>query len=718
MLSNLFGGTVNREHGSLRRQNAQTPVLNHVPQITPPVSRPSSNDGPSKTNSPAQIVHAAADALHKLEETLNSYIQLLDARRGNFLGKILRGRSAADEVLVNEIYNALIENPDDIQGASASPIDVLFCAFEKFVKMAWDKKIGAIISQPMWGAIQSNLDLYPGDFEEFFRAKFGEMAPQNQRALRKCVKLLADLLGSQSNDGDRGALTASFAEVLAPEGNANDFVMVLDRLVEDIDTLLGEPALSVQATPQGSISESIRTRATNTGSLTSNTSLRKKFGLSTLTRKSSKLLSDDSSERSDIGSLWRGLSKSKHGADQSSSISKASNNLGRSNSTDFNARVSPKRPVSRDRPNVLGAFPFEQHKALSTIGEDKVPGGPPRKKRRSSISDLRSLQAEVHDMPLPSLVPAPLAVPSTPSTPKREASPNRTLSTPSGIPTLSSIPTREGSPIRTVPKSEVTITSHQHQSTPTRRRKESGIPTLRSPPTANARSRSCHICSKNLNCYHYHAPRCVSLTTLIESITTEGLFERPTAGNVLRKLPTASPEKPLLQPSLKPSAKLRMQSPQKLRERLQAEKKYIQDADSTLQAELSKISDEIRSSSSKSTPLEAKLTLVIADQANHISTLNSRIENLTSDVNTSLQVSENRTKNLNVELNKLEVELAMVYESVNERLISYESEIRRGDGVAAMKEQRKIEAEESARLRKENARLRREVAGLRAQMRD
>jgi hypothetical protein len=738
MLTSLFGGAVSRDHGSLRKQHVSAAALTDIPQLHPPQpSRRISDEATNRAPSPAQLSYMAADVLTKLEETLASYILALQARKGNIVGKILRSRvSSADEVEVNRLYNALQEDPANYEIVAQAPIDVLFSAYEKFVKVAWYDKFGPIISRSTWDAILSKLDgMYPGDFEEFFRAKVSEMSPQNQRALRACIQLLADLLGGTSNDSDRGVLTVSFAEVLVSEGNPNEFVTVLDRLVEDIQALLEVPAPTSRSTPHGSMSEGTRTRATNTGSLTSNTSIRKKFGFGTLTRKASKLQQSDDPEKTDLGSVWRALSKSKHGGGegQNSTISKASSsaNLGRSNSTDVNVRESPKRPVSRERPTVIGAFQFEQHSALTTIGEGQI-SGPPRKKRRSSISDLRSLQAEVSAHNTPSFI-APLTPnkrddsrvvsesPRTPSPTKLSSIP-----APSPAPGSSVQRNREGSPIRALPRppnphkssqsissraEEVTITSHSN--TP-RRYKEStstsGIPIFKSPPS--------------------------------------GLSERPTSGNV-RKLPPnlSSPEKLPLGAAFAPiipSTKLRMQSPQKLRERLQNEKRAIQDADATLQAELNKIGEEIRGigkpshasptkaghsrshsvvapttfSTTDSAGLESKIASLTSKQSTILTSLTSRLDSLNSDITSSLQVSENRVKELDKLYREANAENEIVYAKFNEELEKVVHGVHAGKGEAELRRRMKEAEDEAARLRKENGRLKRENVGLRAQLRE
>ena len=47
----------------------------------------------------------------------------------------------------------------------------------------------------------------------------------------------SSLLDASGNDGDRGVLIASFAEALIPDGKPHDYIMLLDRLVDDFDNL-------------------------------------------------------------------------------------------------------------------------------------------------------------------------------------------------------------------------------------------------------------------------------------------------------------------------------------------------------------------------------------------------------------------------------------------------------------------------------------------------
>jgi hypothetical protein len=144
----------------------------------------------------------------------------------------------------------------------------------------------------------------PDEFEEFFKYTFDQLQPPNQRAFRAVINLLAELLDGTSNDGDRGILTAAFAEMLVPAGNANDFISLMDRLVQDIDALF-PPETPGFSTPNWGSMDS-KSRYAAAGSLNSNTSLRKRFGFGTLERENSKS-EKESTEQTSNHLAWEGL---------------------------------------------------------------------------------------------------------------------------------------------------------------------------------------------------------------------------------------------------------------------------------------------------------------------------------------------------------------------------------------------------------------------------
>lgn len=772
-----------KEYGTPRKLQRPPPVLGDIPKFPPngpykTSSRPSSRDdlGSSKAASRSSLAleEYANDPLVKLEETLATYVLSLHARKGNVVGRVIRNRANANELAVNELYNALLEEPTNVELASQQPVDVLFRSYEKFLQVAWREKIGLVVPVDVLSALQSHPEAYPGDFEEFFRKIVGELQPQNQRALRASIKLLADLLEGTANDGDRGMITAAFAEVLVPDGNSHDFISLLDRFIEDIDTLFGRPSSSGSLTPSQSSMNSRYGSKTNISISSNQSSLKKRFGLkgfSSLSRESSK-----SDLESKVSQMWRTLSKTGRNADgQASSMSKATP-LMRSHSTDQDARTSPKRPGSRDRPTVLGAFSFEDgspSRTLATIGEARES---PRRKRRSSLSDLLDLQAELKEPqpwqgapqtprhPKPSGVPIPTTSPTTPSPPKPSAIPN---------PSRFSSPVRkEGSPAPTsaIPRPRTAGGSDRVKA-------DSPAPqTVQvSPRKPRSNTMTENIPPKNGSSIPtFHRPTHSAST--ITTVPLAPLAERPSSGNrpkTAGNLPTDELNKPaglntgLGAPiTFSPTKKLRMQSPQKLRERLQKEQNAIQGAENALQSELSKIGDEItnlpngvsisplrpttgRTQTEPQTPGRLRPTTPKANSSDgysaiatigrnnsptaalaaRVASLESRIPTLLSslqdrtaaiatDVTSSLQVSEARAKKLDELYREANAENEALYSRFNDELARILRGVRTGDGVEEMRKKLREQQEECERLRKENWRLKRENLGLRAQLKD
>ncbi|KAF2102949.1 hypothetical protein NA57DRAFT_52490 [Rhizodiscina lignyota] len=777
LLSNLFGGSVpssptKHSRGALSLGNVPT----MLPASTSSTSLPDTDmqpvlRSPTRPKSIFDLSGAASlavpDSTSNLEQTLSSYVLALHARKGNIVGRVLRARAhSADEAAVNELYNTLLEDPASHHAAAQAPVDVLFAAFEKFVKVAWTLEYGYILDPATLTAVQIGQD-----FTDSFRSKFAEMNQQNRAAIRDIVKLLADLLDGTASDGDRGILTAAFAEVLITGGSssasAHELFSILDRFVEDFHTLFAPvDSVSGHATPsKASVNSENRSSrlinaaadamaglAPGSGMGSNHSSLRKKFGFSTLHRKNSKA---DSHTEPESTSVWRTLSKGR-----STTLSSVENppSLVRSKSQDERDRVyTPKRPVSRDRPTVMGAFEGERRE-LSTIGENAV-AGPPRKKRRSSLSDLGDLK----NSPLPPRLE--LQLPQSP----RLTGPVSGSPVGSPSPVRSGIPQRKGSmmspaplkenvkpnPYSTLPRlaaplsptgtgagltrgspnrpagprvvgatsgvqssDEVVITAHN--TSPSKRRagsvtNSSGIPSLRSPPPP--------------------------------------LNDGPGAANIARFPPPSGTTDKSISPVAPPSPtrKLRMQSPQKLRERLTTEAKSVKEADDALAQEMAKIGEELnalgsaqRPGSSSSRPgtassagsaalhhlsngsgiadpkfrtLEARLKTLEAAIPTTIASLSKRLTAIEADVSSSLAVSESKARGLDEALRDANKENEALYGRFNEELARVSKGVKEA-GMAELRRQMGGMREESERLRKENARLRREVVGLRAQLRE
>lgn len=709
MLSNFLNGGGSITSMTTPGKQPWTPQLANVPSMPPPSTpRSKSQKGldPSfevegSTRAPIEE-YRPTNPLFRLEGTLAGYIASMQARKGNVVSKALRGRAIADELSVNALYNAFIENPFDTRTSSEMSVDILFAAFEKFLRMAWKEQMGPVVTlQTLQALREKSLKLFPGDFADFIKQVFGDMAPQNRRAFVAIVKLLADLLEGCGNDADRGSLTAAFAELLVVEGEPHEFINLLDRLVEDIDRLfddIGPSFSSGLATPlYGSVSSATRsTQSTNTGSLTSNTSsIRKRFGLDTLLRQNSK---NDSDFRP---SMWRTLSKNSRnaatGEPTSSSLSKASLNRSRSIDADTRLNSPNRRPSSRGRPTVLGAFddrPSSSHmqSRLSTIG-----GSPPpeeaaiakslKKKRRSSLSDLKGL-----------LVSTTLDSPSSIAATRRLQLPEDFNSSP-----------RTPSPT----KSSIARPVLHKAGTP--QHKEHG--SISSRNIGNLTERPRNIMSDD-------AVIVKELWSAKGHSKTISQSNIPVPKGVLREnTPTSTQSRLISSPSKASTQKLRLQSPQKLRERLQIEAKAVNAAEADLQSELSKIGEEmaklnfgrtthtssieVQKLSNSVKALESKIPVIIKD-------LTTRNEIIKKDLETSLQASEYKVKGLDQLYKETSAENELLYEKFNGELAKIVKALK-GKGkedkeelVAKVKEA----TEESAKWKKENARLRREMLTL------
>jgi hypothetical protein len=189
-----------------------------------------------------------------------------------------------------------------------------------------------------------------------------------------------------------------------------------------------------------------------------------------------------------------------------------------------------------------------------------------------------------------------------------------------------------------------------------------------------------------------------------------------------------------------------MQSPAKLRERLANEQKTTQNADAALQAELNKIGDEIaklsKGRSGSPQPLqrgpnrllpssssavaggdavkavERRLTSLSKKHADVMGALTSRLDNLASDIASSLQVSESRSRKLDDLYREANAENEALYAKFNEELVRILGCVKAGQAEEEGMLRMKVMEEEAEKLRRENGRLRREVMGLRAQLRE
>lgn len=648
--------------------------------------------------------------LVRLEQTFTGYIAALQCRKGSIIGRAVLNRSGVDELSVNDLYNRLIESPFDFEAANDLGIDVVFAAFENFLRIAWTGQMGPIMTMQALDTLQERANKkVPGNFADFVNYLFREMAPQNRRAFTAVIKLLADLLDGCGNDSDRGALTLAFAELLVTDETAPNYINLLDRLV-DCDRIFDDSGANVGLGLRGSGPESAnsigRHGRAQTGSLTSNaSSIRRKFGLDMLLRQNPK------EERP---SMWRSLSRHRYPATgEPSSLSRAGTGRTRS-SDDCNAskRVHG-RPMSRERPPIAGAFddapqrPASSHRLdfpLDTIGEpsgERAGSKPGRRKRRSSLSDLNDFMAAatIEDAPL-----QPLQATKQTSGKVNASTP---VTTPSRLP----------------------MSPNAAHSLRTPRQKEnwadpfSSNPLIVGPPLVRpdppSKQDSPEKVSFPARPQETLAKRRGHSKTLSSSSIPMLKAMRPTTAGIDWSTRPASPTRSGTQ-------KLRLQSPQRIKERLHTDKKAVHEINVSLQSELSKIGAEmarVNSADAEAGPepvdvrqLAASVQALESNVPAMMRDLMDRQAATHKEMETSLKTSEAKIRAIDQLHKEAVAENELLYEKFNSELGKIVKALRgRGKDdkeelVAKLKEQ----GDEMARLKKENTRLKRDTVSLRA----
>lgn len=703
--------------------------------------------------------------LRKLEKIFECYVEALGsiADPEEFSRA---GFSGIEWNVVDALHGEMLQSPS-VDKTKSQPAGVIFAAFLRFVRNEWKDKMGVLISRKGMDEIQEKSDeMYLQDFEQYLRGFLLELTPQNRRAFRSIVKLLATVIQRVENAADKGSLVANFTELLLEEDlNALDYMPLIDRLVEDVDALFSDIPLTAftgDATSMNgnekSSSMSRRLKSNSiSNSVNSNTSLRKRFGFSTIgSTKGKSTIAPESKEKdyssatltaadnpSKASSIWRTLSKSKSQETKKSIIS-------RSKSTDYDARVvTQKRPGSRDRGGVRALFDNPPQLAppatssggrpLSTIIYEELykppasaPGGNGRrKKRRSSLSDLISAreQAEAQRLQgeengLRSFKPSyPLdlrdlerkeePVPQTPP-PLRERESGNTMKTPSQLQT---------------PRSQIPKFSPGGESTP----RDSTRDSYRPSHTRN-RSEVPKYSSEKRENLPSMLPRRPSTQSGIA-----GLGRSPVPG---------SAGAPQVQP------KLRVANLKSLREQSLELNKKASDTENSLQAELEKIGKEIglgpnsngtgrkRSGTLSSRPLPTlgrsnttqsaipspsrlltaspgtpdlatRLAAIEQNYSSQLTQLKSQIATLEASYSEIVSQKDKELRDIKGMLEDSQAENQVLYERFNRELGRVVDEVRRGGGEEIVGGVHQGEAD---RLRREVGRLRRENVVLKSRM--
>lgn len=186
------------------------------------------------------------------------------------------------------------------------------------------------------------------------------------------------------------------------------------------------------------------------------------------------------------------------------------------------------------------------------------------------------------------------------------------------------------------------------------------------------------------------------------------------------------------------SHKLRMQSPQKIRERLSQEQKTLTISDESFQAEMTKISEEMAtyklqraptkprcvvpaSRSAHSTPsldsLSSQLKTLSTNLSRFTETQRASLLSISSGLESSLVVSEKKARKLDELYREANAENEALYERFNDELGKILGRVRGGEGVEETRRKLKEAQDEVVKLKRENGKLRREAVGLRSMLR-
>jgi len=727
-LTNLFAAVSHKDAAPSKEFERHTPSLSSIPVFAPaapPVkstSEPDLGNRPSRTASKITLLgntdgQSSLLPIHVLEETFSSYVLALHARKGNVVGRNIINRREADEVAISELYNILLEHPTDHERSAQVPVDVLFAAFEKFLKFAWKERLGELISIKTLTDLQAHSEtLRPHDFKEQVEKTLDDLAPQNRRALKAIIGLLADLLDGMGNDSDMGTLTAVITDIVVADDDPHRFIPLFDRLVAEYEV---SSTHSGSATPMPGSTTPSRDFMADMGSLNTKTaSLSKRLGFGSIKRHNSKT---ESGAR--VTTLLRQWSRNGRPAEDHTKLAAGRSKPVRADSQSTllgRSRYDEKSLVfdtfSPPQPQASPAIPtLEQNEVGSPFSSqvfDK-PSNTSRKKRRSSLSDLRVTKS----MDPLSPFTTPRVADSAPQLPKPiQASPL----TPGAMLNATYSPLRactvHASP--TVTK-ENTPPLHRRYQTLRRR-----------PPNFAAESTPLHfentptklLATSRASPLRLRERR--SPSSIPVAVPRAVLTERWNPSNTPPSLALRL-EKPQTPHTDSATDKVRIYSPRKLRERLENQQAAIETTKKTLQSDIdifhSKLS-ELEPTASGPDLLADDRTMLLANLGTRLRALDNKtthlITNLQSqtttlgvDLSRSVEASQRKARDLDKRLKLANEENGALYDRNNEELMRVFNQVKRGQGIEELRTKLKESLDEAAKWRKECARLRSESAG-------
>ncbi|KAI5288053.1 hypothetical protein KEM52_001322 [Ascosphaera acerosa] len=707
---------------------------------------------------------AQRDPLQSLEQTFTAYTIALRSREGNIIGRALLNRVHANATEVDELCNALIEDASRLQAAAEVTVDVLFASFEAFMNRYWKASFGPVISGTAMRDLLTKVDsMPPRQFEEDFRYFLRQLLPLNRRALTAVVDLLADLLDATGNDGDRGVLTATFAELIAEDCPPQSCIPLLDRFIQDFDELFGSAnSVTPLEVEEACDAPSLSTHR-SLGSVSSDSAaVRRRFGFGHSKTSLSQFDGDDREAKEAKGSdkkesedakkgkvshILRSLSKGKGLKEDERALhskgslsSKSSLFRSKSQNTivpDESPIMIPRRP-SKDRTPIQSVFPQLQldsdnntppsssgDQPLESIGEEGLPPplsmgkSKPKKKRRSSLSDLP---------PNASQRPAGTAHPVHRHEP-RVTTPLSSARSRSSLAISHHDTTQSRYQDDHISAGRYSPVSTRMQRPLSLRDSHAG---LRSHGSAKGRSNLGQVnhplvSTKSLGRSSAIPPlsprKGADVRTSRSALSHRSTPDRLTRAAADGTQRPASPTKPL---------RTRMHNPQTLRGRLQADQTLLETAETNLLNEIKSLQEAMTAQSSSESPsrsgsetpnsslassqlfsrvcsLEARLSAMMTD-------FKTRADLLEKDIQASLLVSERRAQELDALYREATAQNAVLHEKYIQELDRLaDSAMGHDSGEEALRLQLHATLVELERSRKENLRLKRENSALRSQ---
>ena len=112
MISNFLNTGQATQLNTPSKHRHDVPAIRNIPAVLPSTPmKPGPDLADNRLNNKVTLVETAAKT-HKsplalLEDTFTAYVVALRSRSGNVVGRVLRSRATAEELIVNELYNIL-----------------------------------------------------------------------------------------------------------------------------------------------------------------------------------------------------------------------------------------------------------------------------------------------------------------------------------------------------------------------------------------------------------------------------------------------------------------------------------------------------------------------------------------------------------------------------------------------------------------------------------